>query len=63
MEKNYITRGTGYIALLTAIVEQAREDSKKALKKGNMKEVEDCEMGISEWADIALEDINFKIYE
>ena len=56
MEKtNYIVRGTGYIALLAAVIEQARIDA----KKGDT----DAELGIEEWADIAAADTNFKIYE
>ena len=55
MEKNYIVRGVGYIALLAAVIEQARLDA----KKGDT----DAELGIEEWADIAAADTNFKIYE
>ena len=56
MEKtNYIMGGVGYIALLAAIVEQARLDAKKGDK--------DAELGITEWADVVAEDVNFKIYE
>lgn len=56
MEKtNYILGGVGYIALLAAIVEQARIDA----KKGDA----DAEVGIAEWADIAAEDVNFKVWE
>ena len=43
------------MALLAAIVEQARLDA----NKGDA----DAEKGIAEWADIAAEDINFKVYE
>lgn len=53
--KNYILGGTGYIALLAAIVEQARIDAAKGDK--------DAELGIAEWADVVAEDVNFKIYE
>lgn len=63
MEKNYITRGVGYVALLAAVVEQAREDAKKARKKGNMAVVTDCEKGISEWANVVESNLNFKLYE
>lgn len=56
MEKtNYIMGGVGYIALLAAIVEQARLDAKKGDK--------DAEVGIAEWADVVAEDVNFKLYE
>ena len=61
--RNYIMNGVGYTALLAAVIEQARVDEAKALKRGDMKEVADCEAGISEWADIAQSDINFNIYE
>lgn len=52
---NYIMGGVGYMALLAAIVEQARIDANKGDK--------DAEVGIAEWADIALEDVNFKVWE
>ena len=57
MEKktNYIMGGVGYVALLAAIVEQARLDAEKGDK--------DAELGIAEWADVVAEDVNFKIYE
>lgn len=57
MEKktNYIMGGVGYVALLAAIVEQAKLDA----EKGD----EDAELGIAEWADVVAEDVNFKIYE
>ena len=61
--KNYIVRGVGYVSLLSAIIEQANDDMAKARKRGNMVEVADCEKGIEEWADIAVADINFNIYE
>lgn len=63
MEKTYITRGVGYVALLAAVVEQAREDIKKATKKGDMADVADCERGISEWAAEVESNLNFKLYE
>ena len=63
MEKNYITRGVGYVALLAAVVEQAREDIKKATKKGNMAEVADAKKGIAEWAAEVESNLNFKLYE
>lgn len=55
MEKNYITNGVGYIALLAAVVEQAKHDAAKGDK--------DAEKGIEEWADVVAEDVNFKLYE
>ena len=61
--RNYIMNGVGYTALLAAVVEQARVDEAKALKRNDMAEVADCEAGISEWADRAQADINFNIYE
>ena len=63
MEKNYITRVVGYVALLAAVVEQAKEDAKKARKRGNMVEVADCEKGIAQWAAEVESNLNFKIYE
>ena len=63
MEKNYITRGVGYVALLAAVVEQAREDIKKATKKGDTAEVDDCQKGIAEWASEVESNLNFKLYE
>ena len=63
MEKNYITRGVGYVALLAAVVEQAKEDIKKATKKGNFAEVEDAKRGIAEWAAEVESNLNFKLYE
>lgn len=56
MEKtNYIMGGVGYMALLAAIVEQARADAQKGDK--------DAELGIAEWADVVAEDVNFNLYE
>lgn len=52
---NYIMGGVGYIALLAAIVEQARIDANKGDK--------DAELGIAEWADVVAEDVNFKVWE
>lgn len=76
MKKNYIVRGVGYIALLSAIIEQANEDiaTEKARLEHNLinsgydtdcskNAIKDIEAGIKEWADIAAADINFKIYE
>ena len=56
MEKtNYITNGVGYLALLAAVIEQARHDA----AKGDA----DAERGIEEWADVFEEDVNFNMYE
>ena len=64
MEKtNYITRGTGYTALLAAIIEQAREDIKKATKRGDALEVTDALNGIAEWREEVESNLNFKVYE
>lgn len=63
MEKNYITRGTGYVALLAAIVEQAREDARRANKRGDMAEFADALKGVSEWSEVVESNLNFKIYE
>ena len=76
MAKNYITRGTGYIALLAAIIEQANEDleaERKGLEalKAMGKPDTEChgsaikaiEADIKAWRDIVEADINFKIYE
>lgn len=52
---NYITNGVGYLALLAAVVEQAKHDA----AKGDS----DAECGIKEWAEIFEEDINFNMYE
>lgn len=59
MTVNYITKGTGYMALLAAIVEQARHDAQGK----NKADAQDALQGIKEWQDVALEDINFKCYE
>lgn len=53
--KNYIMGGVGYIALLAAVIEQAKYDA----AKGDA----DAEKGIEEWADVVAEDTNFKLYE
>ena len=53
--KNYILGGTGYLALLAAVVEQARIDAKHGDK--------DAEKGIEEWANLVAEDVNFNIWE
>lgn len=53
--KNYIMGGVGYIALLAAVIEQAKADA----AKGD----EDAVKGIEEWADVVAEDANFKLYE
>lgn len=55
MEKNYIMGGVGYVALLAAVVEQAKADAKKGDK--------DAEKGIKEWADVVEADMNFNIWE
>lgn len=56
MEKtNYILGGVGYLALLAAVVEQARLDA----KRGDA----DAEKGIEEWADVVAADMNFNIWE
>lgn len=56
---NYITKATGYIGLLAAIVEQARHDAKSK----NPVEAADAEKGIKEWQNVLTESINFKVYE
>lgn len=53
--KNYILGGAGYLALLAAVVEQARIDAKHGDK--------DAEKGIEEWANLVAEDVNFNIWE
>ena len=53
--KNYILGGVGYLALLAAVVEQARLDA----KRGDA----DAEKGIEEWADVVAADMNFNIWE
>ena len=53
--KNYILNGVGYMALLAAIVEQARNDA----QRGDA----DALKGINEWKEVVESDINFKIYE
>lgn len=62
---NYITRGTGHMALLAAIVEQARHDAGKVDKTTGKPTADalDALQGIKEWANIAFEDVNFKMYE
>ena len=55
----YILSGTGYMALLAAIVEQARHDAKSK----NEKDAKDAMQGIKEWQDVVESNINFKIYE
>lgn len=46
---NYIVRGVGHVALLAAIVEQARKDAKGK----NEADAEDAKKGIEEWAKLA----------
>lgn len=51
---NYITKGVGHMALLAAIVEQARHDANKVDKDGNpTPDAQDALLGIKEWADVA----------
>jgi len=52
---NYILGGTSYVALLAAIVEQARNDA----ARGDA----DAAQGIEEWKKVVESDINFRIYE
>lgn len=52
---NYILGGAGYVALLAAIVEQARNDA----ARGD----EDAAQGIEEWKKVVESDINFRVYE
>ena len=74
--KNYITRGVGYIALLAAIIEQANADLKVEeerlawLMENRGYDTECCgnaikciKNDIKAWQNIVEEDINFKIYE
>lgn len=64
MEKtNYITRGVGYVALLASVIEQAREDIKKANKRGDTAEVADALAGIAEWKEEVESNLNFRVYE
>ena len=58
MTNNYITNGVGYTALLAAVVEQARHDSKKDNEDGK-----DALKGIEEWKQVVESNINFKLYE
>lgn len=55
----YILSGVGYEALLAAIIEQARHDSKSK----NEAVARDAEAGIKEWKAVLEADINFKVYE
>ena len=57
---NYILGGTGYTALLAAIVEQARYD---ATHSKNPVEVADALAGIAEWKEEVESNLNFKVYE
>lgn len=63
MENTYITRGVGYTALLAAVIEQAREDIKKANKRGDTADAMDALQGIEEWKAEVEANLNFKIYE
>lgn len=56
---SYITKGAGYIALLSAIIEQARHDAKGK----DAVDAEDARRGIEEWQNEVLEDLNFNCYE
>jgi hypothetical protein len=56
---SYITKGTGYIALLSAIIEQARHDAKGE----DAADAADARRGIEEWQNEVLEDLNFNCYE
>ena len=62
---NYILGGTGYVALLAAIVEQARNDSTKTDKTTGQPTADalDAMRGIKEWKEEVEADLNFNIYE
>lgn len=55
----YITKGAGYIALLSAIIEQAKHDAQSK----DAADAADAKRGIKEWQNEVLEDINFNCYE
>lgn len=60
---NYILGGTGYVALLAAIVEQARHDANKVDKDGNpTPDAQDALLGIKEWQAEVEADLNFNLY-
>lgn len=57
---NYILGGTGYTALLAAIVEQAKYD---ATHSKDSADVADALAGIAEWKEEVESNLNFKVYE
>ena len=57
---NYILGGTGYTALLAAIVEQAKYDSTHSKDPAD---VADALAGIAEWKEEVEANLNFKVYE
>ncbi len=57
---NYILGGTGYTALLAAIVEQAKYD---AAHSKNEADRADALAGIAEWKGEVESNLNFKVYE
>jgi hypothetical protein len=57
---NYILGGTGYTALLAAIVEQAKYD---ATHSKDPADVADALAGIAEWKEEVESNLNFKVYE
>ena len=57
---NYILGGTGYAALLAAIVEQARKDS---INSKSAEDRADALKGIEEWKAEVESNLNFKVYE
>ena len=57
---NYILGGTGYTALLAAIIEQARKDS---INSKSAKDRADALKGIAEWKSEVESNLNFKVYE
>ena len=62
---NYILGGTGYVALLAAVVEQARKDAAKTNKTTGQPTADalDAMRGIKEWQEEVEADLNFNIYE
>ena len=62
---NYILGGTGYVALLAAVVEQARNDATKTDKTTGQPTADaiDAMRGIKEWQEEVEADLNFNIYE
>ena len=57
---NYILGGTGYTALLAAIVEQAKYDVTHSKKPAD---VADALAGIADWKEEVESNLNFKVYE